>query len=133
AEKLGIAFQLTNILRDIKEDKDMGRIYIPQQEIKKFGVTVQDIQNENFSLPIKNLIKHQIQRAREYYQQAFPGIAMLSKHSQYSIYSALNIYQGILGKIEKNDYNPFLGRVYVPFLNKLCIILSQFFRTRVLF
>ncbi len=132
AEKLGIAFQLTNILRDIQEDKEMGRIYVPRQEMDRFGVRPEDFFNENFTAAFKDLIKYQISRAQEYYRQSHPGIAMLEQSSRFSIYSAKYIYGGILNKIEKNDYNPFLGRVYVPFSSKAAIILTQIIRTKLL-
>ncbi len=132
AEKLGIAMQLTNILRDIKEDKEMGRIYIPQTELAQFGVTEQDIITEKMTPQLQALMKFQVERADQYYTEAMPGIPLLKTESQYAIYSAAKIYRGILRKIEERDYNPFLSRVFVPSAQKIKILLREGLRTKVL-
>ncbi len=132
AKQLGIAMQLTNILRDIKEDKEMGRLYIPQTDLEQFGVTEQDIFKEKMTPQLRALIKFQIERADQYYTEAIPGIALLKTESQYAIYSAAKIYRGILRKIEECNYNPFLGRVFVPSSQKIRILLHERLRTRLL-
>ncbi|MBN2093636.1 phytoene/squalene synthase family protein [candidate division KSB1 bacterium] len=132
AEKLGIAMQLTNILRDIQEDKNMGRIYIPLTELRQFGVKKQDIFNENFTDNVRNLIKFQVDRAYRYYQEANIGIPMLMRESQFAIYAASQIYRGILRKLEIRDYNPFGGRIFVPLRRKLAILLREILRTKLL-
>ncbi len=129
AEKLGIAMQLTNILRDVKEDKDMGRIYLPLEELEQFGITEDDVFKENFNDQFRLLIKFQVERADSYYREADKGIPMLTTASQFSIYSASKIYQGILRKIEQREYNPFVGRVYVPFTEKVGILMHEVLRT----
>ena len=132
AKQLGIAMQLTNILRDIKEDKDMGRIYLPQKDLVRFGVSEQDILEEKTTLQLKALMKSQVERADRYYAEAMPGISLLETESQYAIYSAAKIYRGILRKIEDQDYNPFLGRVFVPSSQKIGILLHEGLRGKVL-
>ena len=132
AKQLGIAMQLTNILRDVKEDKEMGRIYIPQAELAQFGVTEQDIFAEKMTPELRALMKFQIERADQYYTEAIPGISLLKTESQYAIYSAAKIYRGILRKIEEHDYNPFLSRVFVPSTQKIKILLHEGLRTKVL-
>ena len=132
AKQLGIAMQLTNILRDIKEDKEMGRIYLPQIEWVQFGVSERDILDEKMTPQLKSLIKFQVERADRYYAEAIPGISLLKTESQYAIYSAAKIYRGILRKIEAHDYNPFLGRVFVPSIQKVGILLHEGLRTKVL-
>ncbi len=132
AKRLGIAMQLTNILRDIKEDKEVGRIYLPQRELIRFGVSKQDILAEKMTPQLKALMKFQIERADCYYDEAIPGISLLETESQYAIYSAAKIYRGILRKIEARDYNPFLGRVFVPSMQKIGILLHEGLRTKVL-
>ncbi|MBD3287571.1 phytoene/squalene synthase family protein [candidate division KSB1 bacterium] len=132
AEKLGIAMQLTNILRDIKEDKDMGRIYLPQEELLSFGVSHEDIRQENMTDNMKRLMKYNVKRAHSLYREANKGIPMLHTDSQFAIYSASKIYSGILRKIEARDYNPFLGRVYVPQGKKLQILTQEIFKTKTL-
>ena len=132
AKQLGIAMQLTNILRDIKEDKDMGRIYLPQKDLVRFGVAEQDILEEKITPQLKALMKFQIQRADHYYTEAMPGISLLETESQYAIYSAAKIYRGILRKIEDQDYNPFLSRVFVPSSQKIGILLHEGLRAKFL-
>jgi phytoene synthase len=131
AEKLGIAMQITNILRDIKEDKNMDRIYLPVDELKQFNVSPDDLFAERMTEPLIQLMKFQVDRAHSYYDEAEKGIKMLDKDAQFAIYSASKIYRGILKKIEFRNYNPFLGRVYVPNRKKLRIVLSEVMRTKV--
>ncbi len=125
AEKLGVAMQLTNILRDIQEDKNMGRIYIPQEHLKKYSVCEDEIINEKMSDNLGNLMKYEIGLARKFYNDSAPGIPLLNKNVRFAISSATKIYGGILGQIEKNHYNPFIGRVYVSKLNKLGILMTE--------
>lgn len=132
AKQLGIAMQLTNILRDIKEDKDMGRIYLPQKDLARFGVSEQDILKEKMTPHLKELMKFQVERADRYYTEAMPGISLLETESQYAIYSAAKIYRGILRKIEDHNYNPFLNRVFVPSTQKIGILLHEGVRAKFL-
>jgi len=133
AEKLGVAMQLTNIIRDIKEDKDMGRIYFPAEELRRFNISAADIMNEKMTSELTQFIRFQIQRADHYYMEAEKGIKMLIPESQFAIYAASKIYQGILFKIEARNYNPFEGRVFVPQLKKIQIIVKEILRTRSFF
>ena len=132
AKQLGIAMQLTNILRDVKEDKEMGRIYLPQTELVQFGVSERHIFDEIMTPQVRALVKFQVERAERYYAEAVPGISLLNTDSQYAIYSAAKIYRGILRKIEARGYNPFLGRVFVPSIEKMGILLHEGLRTKVL-
>ena len=132
AKRLGIAMQLTNILRDIKEDKEMGRIYLPEMDLNLFGVSVQDILNERMTPQLRALMKFQIKRADRYYSEAIPGISLLQTESQYAIYSSAKIYRGILRKIEAQNYNPFLNRVFVPPIQKVGILLHEVLKMKVL-
>ena len=131
AEKLGVAMQLTNILRDISEDVLNGKIYIPLDELERFGVSEKEIIDENFSDNFYRLMSFQIDRARNYYDAANPGINLLEKDSRFSISSASKIYSGILNKIEQNGLSPFFGRVFVPAKKKLGILFSEYFKTRI--
>ncbi len=130
AEKLGIAMQLTNILRDIDEDQTMGRIYLPREELERFNVSEEDIVNKTISDKVKSLMRFQVERAHRYYDEADKGIPMLEKSSRFTITSASRIYRGILGKIEERNFDPFQGRVFVPTSNKIGIILSEVLRSR---
>ena len=132
AEKLGIAMQLTNILRDIKEDKEMNRIYIPQEELRVFGVTEQNFFEENMTPEFREMMKFQVERAHDYYREADKGIKMLDRDAQFASLSASKIYRGILAKIELRDYNPFLGRVFIPQAKKVRIVASEALKTKAL-
>ena len=132
AKQLGIGMQLTNILRDIKEDKDMGRIYLPQKDLARFGVSEQDILEEKLTPQLKELMKFQVESADRYYAEAMPGISLLETESQYAIYSAAKIYRGILRKIEDHNYDPFLTRVFVPATQKIGILLHEGIRAKFL-
>lgn len=130
AEKLGVAMQLTNILRDVQEDKRMGRVYLPLDELQKFGCSESTVFEERMTPAFKELMKFQVNRAHSYYDAANPGIKMLKAESQFAIRTASRVYRGILKKIEARDYNPFLGRVYVPRHRKLSILLREIVRTK---
>lgn len=130
AEKLGIAMQLTNILRDIKEDKNMDRIYLPLEELKQYKVTESDIFEERMTPEFLALMKFQVSRAHNYYREANAGIKLLPPESRFAIYSASKIYDGILHKIENRDFNPFLGRVFLSQSRKMAILVREVFKSR---
>ena len=119
AEALGIAMQLTNILRDIKEDAAMDRIYLPQEDLQKFDVSEQQIFagecNENFV----ELMKFQINRAKNYYATAEKGIALLEKDTRFTVLLAARIYGQILQKIEQQNYNVFQTRAHTTMTQKM--------------
>jgi len=132
AEKLGIAMQLTNILRDIQEDRRRGRIYLPLDELQTHDCTENNVLEERMTPAFKELMIFQTNRAHAYYDAANPGIKLLKQDSQFAIHSASRIYRGILKKIEARGYNPFLGRVDVPKHRKLSILLREILRTKTL-
>jgi phytoene/squalene synthetase len=100
ALSLGVAFQLTNILRDVGEDADRGRIYLPQEDLDKFGITEEDIFKKNFTLQYQQIMKYQIARARRNFVRAKRGVAMLRDKSRWPVQSSLDCYSQILDKIE---------------------------------
>ena len=130
AVDLGIAMQLTNILRDIGEDLERNRIYIPQVELKAFGVTEADLFNHNMSKDFVQLMKFQVDRAKSYYENADKGIPMLSKDSRLPVYLARENYSKILEKIEYNNYNVFNQRAYLNSSEKLSIIPKAYFQMK---
>lgn len=127
AEKLGIAMQLTNILRDVKEDKENGKIYLPLNELRKFNITEDDFISERFDNNFKDFIIFQVNRAQLFYEESKAGIPILDKDSRFAIYAALKIYREILQEIVKNDYNVFRGRVYVSTSKKILILITEYF------
>ncbi|MGI8641785.1 MAG: phytoene/squalene synthase family protein [Pyrinomonadaceae bacterium] len=112
AESLGIAMQLTNILRDVKEDTAMDRIYLPQEDLHKFNVTEEQIFANEFSENFTKLMKFEIDRARNYYAEAEKGISLLEKDTRFTVLLALRIYAKILDEIEKQNYNVFTKRAH---------------------
>jgi len=121
---LGRAMQLTNILRDVGEDASMGRIYLPAEDLARFGYAENhvfaQVVDENFIA----LMRFQIERVRALYIQAEPGVAMLSAESRYTVRLALSLYRRILESIELNDYDVFRRRAYVPLRSKIATALA---------
>lgn len=126
AVDLGIAMQLTNILRDIGEDLRRGRIYIPQNELKEYGIQEDELFSYLLDEKFKSLMEFQIERAREYYNKADKGIAMLSGDSRLPVYLARHNYGRILHKIEENNYNVFDHRAYLNYTEKISILPRAF-------
>lgn len=135
AVALGIALQITNILRDVGEDaRDRGRIYLPQEDLRKFGVTAESILSRanNGGKPDEKYIemmKFQIARGRDYYRQAEAGIALLSPGAQLPVAVAAELYKGILDKIEANGYDNFNTRAYLSKEAKMMAVPPLWFKT----
>lgn len=119
AEALGVAMQLTNILRDVKEDAAMNRIYLPQKDLRKFNVAEEQIFRNEPDENFVELIKFQIARARSFYQKAEKGIPLLEKNTRFTVLLALRLYEKILDEIEKQNYDVFLKRAYTGFGQKV--------------
>jgi phytoene synthase len=122
AEALGIAMQLTNILRDVREDAEMGRIYLPQEDLRKFGVTEDQILSRKFSQNFAKLMKFQIERARFYYRKAELGIPFLEKDTRFTVLLAARLYGRILDEIENLNYDVFQTRAHTTKLQKILSI-----------
>lgn len=131
AVDLGIAMQLTNILRDVGEDLEKNRIYIPQEDLQRFGVREQDLFNHSQKDEVKALLSFQIERARRYYTRSDYGITLLSKDSRLPVYLARHNYSRILAKIEQNKYNVFDRRAYLTATEKLSILPQAYYQMRI--
>lgn len=129
---LGIANQLTNILRDVGEDAQRGRIYLPLEDLERFDYTEKDLFNSVIDERWRKLMSFQIQRARKYYNEAERGIRGLSRDSRWPVWSALMLYQGILGVIEANQYDVFSKRAYVPTPKKMLYLPVAWLRAQIL-
>nr|AIT98180.1 phytoene synthase [Medicago sativa] len=116
---LGIANQLTNILRDVGEDARRGRVYLPQDELAQAGLSDEDIMRGKVTDKWRNFMKGQIKRARMFFDEAEKGVSELSSASRWPVWAALLLYRQILDSIEANDYNNFTKRAYVGKVNKL--------------
>ena len=123
AEKCGIAFQLTNILRDVREDRENGRIYIPREDIRKFAADLAR-HDERFV----QLMSFEAQRARNYYDESRPLIALVHKRSRPSLWALIEIYRRLLGRIERSNFDVLEKRIRVPTWEKLSILASAALR-----
>jgi len=110
---LGIANQLTNILRDVGEDRQRGRIYLPQDEIKEFGYSEEELLSGQINNQWKNLMAFQLNRAREWFKNSEEGIKWLSADARWPVWTSLRLYRKILNSIENLDYDVFNNRAYV--------------------
>jgi len=119
AVALGIANQLTNILRDVGEDLQRGRIYLPIADLTAYSYTVKELQNGVINSAWRRLMRFQIQRARAYFTEAEPGVNQLSADARWPVWTALMNYRQILDQIEQNDYDVFNRRAYVSLPGKL--------------
>lgn len=119
---LGVAMQLTNILRDIGEDAKRGRIYLPLEELQKFDYTEKDLLNGVVDDRWVGLMSFQIERARNMYEQAEKGISALCRDARWPVWTSLILYRNILNIIEKNQYEVFGNRAYVPTPKKIATI-----------
>lgn len=119
AHQLGMAFQLTNILRDVGEDRDRGRLYIPLDELERFSVSSDDVLNRNLNDNMKKLLRFQYQRANEYYDKAFKLLPEEDRYAQRIGLIMAAIYHKTLKKIEQEDFPVFEKRVRLPALQKL--------------
>ncbi len=132
AVDLGISMQLTNIIRDVGEDLERNRIYLPQDEMEIFGVTEADLFERKLTPAIRKLLKFQVDRAREYYRSAEKGIAMLNRDSRLPVWLARLNYARILDKVEANDFQVLQKRVFLTTSEKLSIIPGSFLRSYIL-
>jgi len=119
ARDLGIAFQLTNFLRDVDEDLDRGRVYLPLEDLCRFGV---DPEDRRVTPGWRELMRHEIARTREYYASADLGVAYLPPASARCIRAARRLYSEILVRIEASDYDVFTRRARVPGWRKAVVV-----------
>jgi phytoene synthase len=121
AHDLGMAFQLTNILRDVREDAQRGRVYIPQDELDRFGVTAEELRAGHMSDNARALFAHQAARARQYYAQAFDKLPAQDRFAQRSGIIMADVYRAVLDGIEQEGYPVLTRRVSLSPWRKLWI------------
>jgi phytoene synthase len=119
AIRLGLALQLTNILRDVGEDWNRGRLYLPTEELEHFGISEGDITAARVDNRWRDFMKFQIARNRELYEEAWPGIALLHRDGQFAVAAATRLYAAILQEIERNDCQVFHQRARVTAFGKM--------------
>ncbi|XP_010420428.1 PREDICTED: phytoene synthase, chloroplastic-like [Camelina sativa] len=119
---LGIANQLTNILRDVGEDARRGRVYLPQDELAQAGLSDEDIFAGKVTDKWRNFMRMQLKRARMFFDEAEKGVTELSAASRWPVWASLLLYRRILDEIEANDYNNFTKRAYVGKAKKIAAL-----------
>jgi phytoene synthase len=123
AEKCGIAFQLTNILRDIREDAELGRVYLPEEELARFDLTSDDLLVGRPGEHFREFMEFQCHRANDYYQQAAPILRMVRPPCRAALWTMISIYHRLLRRIEAADFNVFDRRARLSDFEKLWIVL----------
>jgi len=130
AEKLGVAFQLANFIRDVGEDLERGRVYLPITELQSHGVTRQMLENRVVTPQIKNALKEQIARVRKLQLESMPGIELLSAESRECIKAASELYCGIVDEVEKIDYEVFSKRAKTSTFRRMKVALPAYLRSK---
>jgi phytoene synthase len=126
---LGLAMQLTNILRDIKEDLKRDRIYLPLDDLRDFGYSVDELKTEEFNRNFRELMEFEAQRARQYFGSGFKLLPFLSPRSRACPAVIGQIYSHILDRIEAQDFNVFDGRVSLSKREKYMVTAQTWVRS----
>ena len=116
---LGIANQLTNILRDVGEDRGRGRIYLPQADLRRFGYSEAELMAGTVNDSWRALMAFQLERARDWFRRSEAGVRWLSADARWPVWTSLRLYRGILDVIERHDYDVFNRRAFVSTAGKL--------------
>jgi phytoene synthase len=119
AVALGIANQLTNILRDVGEDRGRGRIYLPQDDLVRFGYSESELMDGVLNDNWRELMRFQVNRARDWFNRSEAGVRWLAPDARWPVWASLRLYRGILDVIEQHNYDVFNKRAYVPRAGKL--------------
>ncbi len=133
AEETGIAFQLTNILRDVREDAERGRIYLPLEDLERFGVSVEEIQElkngRHLTLNQRELLRFEANRAEHYYKSGEALLPLIAADARPALWVLISIYHRLLQTIESKEYDVFTERVSVSTFTKLAILARGLMRT----
>src|SRR5579864_1604728 len=122
AERCGVAFQLTNILRDVREDAEHGRVYLPAEDMERFGVDPKELSGAALSPALRSLLAFEADRARAYYREAQPLTNMVDRQSRASLKALIGIYSRLLERISNSGYEVLGERVRVPAWEKIWIL-----------
>lgn len=124
AEQCGVAFQLTNILRDVKEDAEQGRIYLPIEDLRKFGYSPEELRKGVVDERFRNLMRFEAERTLEYYSQARNLLPLVEKGSRPALWAMIQIYQRILDRIVQRQFDVFRNRIHLASSEKIAIALK---------
>jgi len=128
AKDLGVSFQLANFVRDVGEDLDRGRVYLPMKEFAQFGVTRDDLEKRVLTPQIRAALEYQVARVRDLEERSKAGIAMLHPSSRPCIEAARELYCGIVGAVEEIDYQVFTKRARVGLPRRVAVAGPAWFR-----
>src|SRR5258706_4180352 len=128
AERCGLAFQLTNIIRDVKEDASLGRVYLPQEDMAQFGIAAPDLANAATAGRLRPLLEFEAQRAFENYRAAADLLPLIAEDSQPALWVLVTIYRSLLEKIGRLNYDVFTRRVSLTTREKLTILGKGFLK-----
>jgi 15-cis-phytoene synthase len=123
AEKCGIAFQLTNILRDVREDAALGRVYIPAEDLARFGVSIDDLKKARRTEQFGHLMEFETERARRYYRESAPLLELIQPKSRPSLWALIAIYSRLLDHLAESHYDVLMRRISLSSLEKTWIVL----------
>jgi len=126
AERCGLAFQLTNIIRDVKEDAAMGRVYLPEEDMARFGVTANELRTAPDTARLRLLLEMEANRAREYYRAAEQLIPLIDEDCQPGLWVLVTIYRKLLEKIAARQYDVFSKKIALTTGEKLFVLWKGF-------
>jgi 15-cis-phytoene synthase len=129
ARQLGLAFQLTNFIRDVAEDLERGRVYLPAADLARFGVHRDDLAAPSANPAVRRLVAFEIERARAHYRAALPGLTVLPARSRRCVRLAYAVYGGILGRIEQAGCDVLAGRAVVPPRQRMAAVVRELARS----
>lgn len=128
AEQTGVAFQLTNIIRDVKEDSQLGRVYLPEEDLRRFGVDASALNNGNAASSLRPVLEFEAERAREYYRSAEELLPLIDDDSQPALWTLVEIYRRLLQRITARNYDVFSERVSLSTAEKVGVLARGFVR-----
>lgn len=128
AERCGMAFQLTNIIRDVKEDAAMGRVYLPQEDLNRFGLTADDLSGTPDAVRWRPLLAMEADRAREFYRAAEELIPLVHEDSQPALWVLVTIYQSLLEKIAAKQFDVFGDKISLTVSEKVKVLMKGFLK-----
>jgi 15-cis-phytoene synthase len=128
AEQTGVAFQLTNILRDVREDAQMGRVYLPREDFARFGLDPHALTNGSAPQMLRPVLEFEAMRAREFYRAADDLLPLINEDSQPALWTLVEIYRRLLERIVARNYDVFSGKVSLSAAEKLSVLGKGFWR-----
>lgn len=122
AEKCGIAFQLTNILRDIREDAGLGRVYLPAEDLERFGVSADDLRLGHKTEQFGRLMEFEVARARSYYRESAPLLGYVPRDTRRAMWALMAIYSTLLDRVSESGYDVLMRRISLSAPDKILIV-----------